>query len=206
MQALRELLNQTKSGVFATNAFTKNVSQHCIRAIGGEVVKSRPVHLINFDRCSKVIALKSATALILQIRNQARFTTKHFLLTCKHLLLIFLVGCPAAQMPNRYANDQKRVAKNSEKWYFSITMKTELVTTLKRQATKLLKELREEKEPVLITEHGKPSAYLVDVDHFEQIQKKLKLLEGLARGEKAILEDRIVSHKDAKKRMARWLE
>jgi len=85
-------------------------------------------------------------------------------------------------------------------------MKTELVTTLKRQATKLLKELRENKEPVLITEHGKPSAYLVDVDHFEQIQKKLKLLEGIARGEKAILEDRVVSHSDAKKRMARWLE
>jgi prevent-host-death family protein len=67
-------------------------------------------------------------------------------------------------------------------------MKTELVTTLKRQATKLLKELREEKEPVLITEHGKPSAYLVDVDYFEHIQKKLSLLEGLVRGEKAILE------------------
>jgi prevent-host-death family protein len=85
-------------------------------------------------------------------------------------------------------------------------MKTELVTTLKRQATKLLKELREEKEPVLITEHGKPSAYLVDVEYFEQIQKKLSLLEGLARGEKALLEGRIVSHEDAKKRMARWFE
>ncbi len=85
-------------------------------------------------------------------------------------------------------------------------MKTELVTTLKRQATKLLKELHEDKEPVLITEHGKPSAYLVDVDHFEQIQKKLSLLEGLARGEKAILEGRIVPHAEAKKRMARWLE
>ena len=46
-------------------------------------------------------------------------------------------------------------------------MKTEVVTTLKRQATKLLKELREKKEPILITEHGKPSAYLVDVDYFE---------------------------------------
>jgi prevent-host-death family protein len=66
-------------------------------------------------------------------------------------------------------------------------MKTELVTTLKRQVTKLLKELREEKEPVLITEHGKPSAYLVDVDHFEQIQKKLKLQEGLARGKRRFL-------------------
>ncbi len=85
-------------------------------------------------------------------------------------------------------------------------MKIELVTTLKRQATKLLKELREEKEPVLITEHGKPSAYLVDVEHFEQIQNRLKLLEGLARGEKAILEERVVPHADAKKRMARWLE
>jgi prevent-host-death family protein len=85
-------------------------------------------------------------------------------------------------------------------------MKTELVTTLKRQATKLLEELHKEKEPVLITEHGKPSAYLVDVDHFEQIQQKLELLEGLARGEKAILEGRMVSHKDAEKRMERWLK
>ena len=85
-------------------------------------------------------------------------------------------------------------------------MKTELVTTLKRHATKLLEELHREKEPVLITEHGKPSAYLVDVDHFEQIEKKLKLLEGLARGEKAILENRLVSHEEAKKRMAGWLK
>ena len=85
-------------------------------------------------------------------------------------------------------------------------MKTELVTTLKRQATKILKELREEKEPILITEHGKPSAYLLDVEHYEYMQKKLSLLEGLARGEKAILEGRTVSHKDAKDRLDRWLK
>lgn len=85
-------------------------------------------------------------------------------------------------------------------------MKTELVTTLKRQATAVLKELRENKEPVLITEHGKPSAYLVDVNHFEHLQRRLKLLEGLARGEKAIIEDRVVSHDEARKRMARWLK
>lgn len=85
-------------------------------------------------------------------------------------------------------------------------MKTELVTTLKRQATKVLKELREEKEPILITEHGKPSAYLVDVDHFNHLQKKIALLEGLARGEKAIKEGRIVSNNDAKKHLSRWLK
>jgi len=47
-------------------------------------------------------------------------------------------------------------------------MKTEPVTTLKRQAKKLLKELREQKEPVIITEHGKPSAYLVDSSSFKK--------------------------------------
>lgn len=99
-----------------------------------------------------------------------------------------------------------KIASFIKKYYFSITMKTELVTTLKRKATKLLAELREEKEPVLITEYGKPSAYLVDVEHFEKIQKKLELLEGLARGEKAILEDRVIPHDEAKKRMQRWLK
>lgn len=41
-------------------------------------------------------------------------------------------------------------------------MKTELVTTLKREATKILAELHQYKEPVLITEHGLPSTYLLD--------------------------------------------
>lgn len=85
-------------------------------------------------------------------------------------------------------------------------MKTELVTTLKREATKVLKELREQKEPVLITEHGKPSAYLVDVDQFEALQQKISVLETLARGEKAISEGRIVSNKQAKERLSRWLK
>ena len=85
-------------------------------------------------------------------------------------------------------------------------MKTELVTTLTREATKVLKELREQKEPVLITEHGKPSAYLVDVDQFEALQQKISVLETLARGEKAISEGRIVSNKQAKERLSRWLK
>ena len=46
-------------------------------------------------------------------------------------------------------------------------MKSELVTTLKRQATRILADLHESKDPVLITEHGVPSAYLVDVSVFE---------------------------------------
>jgi len=53
-------------------------------------------------------------------------------------------------------------------------MKIELVTTLKRQATKILAELHDSKEPVLITEHGKPSAYLIDVQDYEMMKTEWK--------------------------------
>lgn len=85
-------------------------------------------------------------------------------------------------------------------------MKVELVTTLKRQATKILADLHKTKEPVLITEHGEPSAYLVDVQDYEFMQHRLALLEALSKGERAVLEKRTVTHAHAKERMGKWLK
>ncbi len=85
-------------------------------------------------------------------------------------------------------------------------MKTELVTTLKRQATKILAELHSSKEPVLITEHGQPSAYLVDVEDYEMMQNRMEILDGLARGESAILENRVFTQSEAKEKMSKWLK
>ena len=85
-------------------------------------------------------------------------------------------------------------------------MKTELVTTLKRQATKILAELHESHEPVLITEHGKPSAYLIDFKDFELMKSRMEILEGIARGERAILENRVYSQEEAKEKMNKWLK
>jgi len=84
-------------------------------------------------------------------------------------------------------------------------MRTELVTTLKRQATRILSALEEEKVPILITEHGRPAAYLVDVQTFERLQDRMRILEGIARGERAVQEGRACSHEQARKRMKRWL-
>ena len=85
-------------------------------------------------------------------------------------------------------------------------MRIELVTTLKRQATKILAELHKSKEPILITEYGQPSAYLVDVEDYELMQDRMRLLEGLSRGERAIQEGRTLTQKEAKKAMAKWLK
>ena len=85
-------------------------------------------------------------------------------------------------------------------------MKTELVTTLKREATKILAELHSSKEPVLITEHGLPSAYLVDVNDYELMVGRMKVLEGIAKGERAILEGRTFSQTQAKEKLKKWLK
>jgi prevent-host-death family protein len=85
-------------------------------------------------------------------------------------------------------------------------MRTELVTTLKRQATDLLADIERKREPILITQHGLPSAYLVDVETYETMLARMAMLEGIARGEQAIAQVRAVPHDQAKERLARWLK
>jgi prevent-host-death family protein len=84
-------------------------------------------------------------------------------------------------------------------------MRTELVTTLKRKATEIIADLAQDHEPVLITQHGRPAAYLIDVDSFDALNQRIALLEGIARAEQAIDQGRVISHEEAKSRMERWL-
>jgi prevent-host-death family protein len=84
-------------------------------------------------------------------------------------------------------------------------MRTERVSNLKRQATQLVLELERNRQPILITLHGAPSAYLVDVETFEALRRRMSLLEGIARGEQALPSDSTVTHAPAKRPMRRWL-
>ncbi len=84
-------------------------------------------------------------------------------------------------------------------------MTTHLVTSLKRHATKILNEVRRNKVPVLITEYGKPAAYLIDVQSFTETQERMNLLENIARGEKAIQDKRVLTHTAAQKILEKWV-
>ena len=105
----------------------------------------------------------------------------------------------------RYRGPQQALPKSVSATIVAL-MRTELVTTLKRQATELLSDIERDKQPILITQHGLPSAYLVDVETFELLQQRMAVLEGIARGEMAVAEGRVATHAEAKTRMARWLK
>lgn len=77
---------------------------------------------------------------------------------------------------------------------------------MERRATDLISEIATERQPVLITQRGLPAAYLVDVESYEAMAARNALLEGIAKGEKAIEEGRVVSDSEARKRMSRWLD
>jgi len=85
-------------------------------------------------------------------------------------------------------------------------MKTELVTSLKRHATAIIAGLKDDGAPILITQHGKPAAYLLDVESFEALQQRLSVVEGIALGEQAVREGRVVTQSAAKARLSRWLK
>ena len=67
-------------------------------------------------------------------------------------------------------------------------MKVDLVTSLKRHATKTLSELHASQHLILIAEHGQSSAYLVDIEGYEFQQRRMRILEGIGRGERDIQE------------------
>jgi prevent-host-death family protein len=73
-------------------------------------------------------------------------------------------------------------------------MRTELVTTLKRQATELLDDLARDREPILITQHGVPSAVLMDVASYERQQSRMAILEAIAVAEEDLAAGRTFTH------------
>ena len=84
-------------------------------------------------------------------------------------------------------------------------MRKELVTT-EAPGDRDPKQAREGSGADPNTQHGVPSAYLVDVETFETLQCRMTLIACIARGEKAIEEGRSLTHKQAKRKMSRWLK
>lgn len=58
------------------------------------------------------------------------------------------------------------------------------VSYLKANAAEILDELRERREPLIITQNGEAKAVLQDVKSYEETQETLALLKVLALGER----------------------
>ena len=60
------------------------------------------------------------------------------------------------------------------------------ISDLRQDAAKVLKLVRESKEPLVITQRGRAAAVMLSVESYEQSERDRELLRLLAKGEKEI--------------------
>ena len=75
------------------------------------------------------------------------------------------------------------------------------ISYLKANAAEVIRELAEQREPLVITQNGEAKAVIQDVASFEQTQETLALLKILALGNRQIEDGKVVSAKDAVQRL-----
>ena len=60
------------------------------------------------------------------------------------------------------------------------------ISDFRQGAAALLKKVRESRDPVVVTQRGRPAAVLLSVEEFERREQDLEILRLLAQGEKEI--------------------
>ena len=78
------------------------------------------------------------------------------------------------------------------------------VTELKNHTKQVLERVARTGEPVLVTQNGHSVVLIVDVEAFQRQERKLRLLEEIAKGEREILEEKGLSHAEVKTKVSRW--
>ncbi|MBN2685293.1 MAG: type II toxin-antitoxin system Phd/YefM family antitoxin [Pontiellaceae bacterium] len=82
----------------------------------------------------------------------------------------------------------------------------EPVTALKTKSAQLIKEARDSGQPVIITQNGKASAVLQDVESYEEQRRALLMLKLLSQGDQEIVRGKGVKHSDVRQRMEKQLK
>jgi prevent-host-death family protein len=73
----------------------------------------------------------------------------------------------------------------------------EPVTVLKTRSAELIRRARESRQPVIITQNGKATAVLQDVESYQRQRQALMLLRYVALGERDLRDGSIVSDAEA---------
>ncbi len=60
------------------------------------------------------------------------------------------------------------------------------ITDLRQDAATVLRQVRDSKEPIVITQRGRPAAVLMSAEAYERAERDRELLRLLAQGEKEI--------------------
>jgi prevent-host-death family protein len=78
------------------------------------------------------------------------------------------------------------------------------ITDMKRQGGRVLEALRADRSPMVITEHGRAAAVLMDIASYEAMTRRYEILKGIEAGEQDIAAGRTLSWEEAKVELRKW--
>lgn len=78
------------------------------------------------------------------------------------------------------------------------------IAELKHQTEKILARVKRTRSPILVTQHGRGAAIILNVVFYQAQQRRLKILEEIAKGEKEILEGKGISHSEVVRKAKTW--
>jgi prevent-host-death family protein len=82
------------------------------------------------------------------------------------------------------------------------------LSEFRKHAADFIDRIKTHKRTIVLTQHGKSAAVLVDVTEYQQMLNKIELMEELLNAERQITRGEVVSHEEAKKRikenLAKW--
>ena len=83
----------------------------------------------------------------------------------------------------------------------SISKDIEPLSEFRKRSADFIKRLKKEKQPIVLTQHGKSAAVLIDVTEFERFTNRLELLEDLLEAKQQVEKGQTYTLKEAKERI-----
>jgi prevent-host-death family protein len=87
----------------------------------------------------------------------------------------------------------------------SISKDIEPLSEFRKNSAQFVKRLKKEKQPIILTQHGKGAAVLMDVAEYEHITNRMEMLEDLLEAKQQVEQGKIHSMSDAKERIEKHL-
>lgn len=82
------------------------------------------------------------------------------------------------------------------------------LSEFRKHSADFIDRVKNEKRSIVLTQHGKSAAVLVDVGEYQRMIDKIDLMDELMKAEREIIQGEVVSHEEAKKRiknnLAKW--
>jgi prevent-host-death family protein len=87
----------------------------------------------------------------------------------------------------------------------SISKDIEPLSKFRKKSADFIERLKNDKQPIVLTQHGKSAAVLMDVSEYERFSKKLELLEDLLEAKQQVQQGDTYSMEEAENRIANHL-